>query len=110
MHHDKLEQYRLEQLDEKTIAELQQEMAEGKLTSEELVLMYKENISLSGESINAVLELNPEAVQIAQAMDFERLHKGVRSPLHGIPVLLKDNIDTGDMMHTSAGSLALKDH
>lgn len=110
MHHDKLEQYRLEQLDEKTIAELQLEMAEGKLTSEELVLMYKENISLSGESINAVLELNPEAVQIAQAMDFERLHKGVRSLLHGIPVLLKDNIDTGDMMHTSAGSLALKDH
>lgn len=110
MHHDKLENYRLEQLDEKTIAELQQEMAEGKLSSEELVLMYKENISLSGDSINAVLEVNPEAVQIARAMDFERLHKGIRSPLHGIPVLLKDNMDTGDMMHTSAGSLALKDH
>ncbi|HSP21382.1 MAG TPA: amidase family protein [Planococcus sp. (in: firmicutes)] len=110
MHHKKLEQYRLEQLGDKNIAELQQEMAEGKLTSEELVLMYKENISLSGESINAVLEFNPEAVQIAQALDFERLRKGARSPLHGIPILLKDNMDTGDMMHTSAGSLALKDH
>lgn len=110
MHHKRLEQYRLEQWDEKTIVELQQEMAEGQLTSEELVLMYNENISLSGESINAVLELNPEAVQIAQALDFERLHKGIRSPLHGIPVLLKDNMGTGDMMHTSAGSLALKDH
>ncbi|WKA59548.1 amidase family protein [Planococcus shenhongbingii] len=110
MHHKKLEEYRLNQLDEKTIAELQLELADGNITSEELVLMYKENISLRDKNTNAVLEINPDALQIAQALDFERQHIGVRSPLHGIPVLIKDSMNTKDKMHTSAGSLALKDH
>ncbi len=110
MHHEKLEKYRLEQLNGKSIMALQQAMTKGELTSEEIVLMYKENISLSSKRINAVLEINPEAIQIARAMDFERQQNKVRSPLHGIPVLLKDNMDTADKMHTSAGSLALKNH
>lgn len=110
MHNKKLEKYRLEQLDEMTIAEMQQEMEQGNLTSEELVLMYKENISLHNQHTHAVLELNPDALLIAQALDFERTQNGPRSALHGIPILIKDNIDTRDKMHTSAGSLALKDH
>lgn len=110
MHHKRLEDYRRDRLDEKTIAELQQEMVDGKLSSEELVLMYKENMSLRDQTTNAVLEINPDALQIAQARDFERRQGRVRSPLHGIPILVKDNMDTKDKMHTSAGSLAMKDH
>jgi amidase len=110
MHHKKLEDYRRDRLDEMTIKELQEEMAEGKLSAEELVLMYKENISLRDQNTNAVLEINPDALHIAQARDFERRQGQVRSPLHGIPILLKDNMDTKDKMHTSAGTLALKDH
>jgi amidase len=110
MHQNKLEEYRRDRLDEMTISELQQEMREGNLTSEELVLMYKENISLRDQNTNAVLEINPDALQIAQALDYERQSKGERSPLHGIPILVKDNMNTADKMHTSAGSLALKDH
>lgn len=110
MHQKKLEDYRKGRLDEMTIAEMQQELHEGKVTSEELVLMYKENISLRDKNINAVLEINPDALQIAQALDYERKRSGARGPLHGIPILLKDNMDTGDKMHTSAGSLALENH
>lgn len=110
MHHKKLEEFRKDRLDEMSISELQQEMQNGTLTSEELVLMYKENISRRDKNTAAILELNPDALQIAQALDFERAHKGERSPLHGIPVLVKDNMNTADKMHTSAGSLALKDH
>lgn len=110
MHNKKLENYRQERLDEMTIAEMQEEMAKGELTSEELVLMYKENISLHDEKTQAVLEINPDALLIAQALDFERRQTGPRSALHGIPILVKDNMDTEDKMHTSAGSLALKDH
>lgn len=110
MHNKKMEEYRLERLDEMTIAEMQEEMAQGNLTSEELVMMYKENISLRDKHTNAVLELNPDALLIAQALDFERRQTGPRSVLHGIPILVKDNMDTGDKMHTSAGSLAMRDH
>ena len=110
MHHQKLEDYRKNKLDEMTIAELQAEMEDGNLSSEELVLMYKENISLRDKNTHAVLEINPDALLAAQALDFERKHKGPRSKLHGIPLLLKDNMDTGDKMHTSAGSLAMADH
>lgn len=110
MHHKKLEEYRSSRLDEMTIADMQKELAEGNVTSEELVLMYKENISLRDKNINAVLEISPDALLTAQALDFERQRKGPRSALHGIPVLVKDNMGTGDKMHTSAGSLALKDH
>ncbi len=110
MHSEKLAKFQKERLDELTIADMQQDMANGKITSEELVLMYKETISVRNKDTNAVLELNPDALMIAQALDFERQQKGPRSLLHGIPILLKDNIDTGDKMHTSAGSLALEDH
>lgn len=110
MHDKKLEKYRKERLDEMTLAEMQKELTEGNVTSEELVLMYKENISTRDHHTNAVLEINPDALQIAQALDFERQVKGERSFLHGIPILIKDNMDSGDKMHTSAGSLGLKEH
>ena len=110
MHQQKLEDYRKERLDEMTISEMQEEMQAGNITSEELVLMYKENISLRDKNINSILEINPDALQIAQSLDFERQRKGARGPLHGIPVVVKDNMDTADKMHTSAGSLALEKH
>ncbi len=87
-------------------------MEAGKLTSRELTLMYINRIALydkQGPCINSVLEINPDALHIAEAMDVERQVKGPRGPLHGIPVLIKDNIDTFDKMHTSAGSIALAD-
>ncbi|WP_369404834.1 amidase family protein [Piscibacillus salipiscarius] len=63
-----------------------------------------------GPNINSIAEINPDALFIAESLDVERKEQGPRGPLHGIPVVLKDNIDTGDKMHTTAGSLALKDH
>ncbi|MGM0902170.1 MAG: amidase family protein [Bacillota bacterium] len=98
-------------LPEATIDEMQNKMASGELTSKQLVLMYLSriaNFDKSGPSINAILEINPDALHIAEALDAERNERGPRGPLHGIPVLLKDNIDTHDKMHTSAGSLALE--
>ncbi|WP_141505767.1 amidase family protein [Paenibacillus luteus] len=95
---------------EATISSVQEALEAGELTSRELVLMYFERIAAhdkDGLTINSVLELNPDALFIATALDNERLAKGPRGPLHGIPILLKDNINTGDLMHTSAGSLAL---
>ena len=97
-------------LEEAPIRQLQDVMSSGRTTSRELVWAYIERIGQydrQGPSLNSVLELNPEALFIAEALDQERAQKGTRGPLHGIPVLLKDNIDTADMMHTSAGSLAL---
>ncbi|MDP3486392.1 MAG: amidase family protein, partial [Bacillota bacterium] len=99
-------------LQEGTIHSLQQAMEIGKLSSRELVLYYMDRIarfSSSGPKLNAVLELNPDAVYQAEALDQERRHSGPRGALHGIPVLLKDNIDTWDKLHTSAGSIALAD-
>jgi amidase len=98
---------------ETTIADLQREMAAGRLTSEQLVQMYLERIAAydkAGPKLNAVLEINPDALFIAAALDRERKTTGPRGPLHGIPVLIKDNINTGDMLHTSAGSLSLKEN
>lgn len=97
-------------LEEATIAELAKGMAEGSLTAEALTLHYLERIATidkQGPKLNAVLEVNPDALLIARALDRERQVSGPRGPLYGIPVLLKDNIDTGDKQHTSAGSLAL---
>ena len=97
-------------IEEATISELQEMMASAKLTSRDLVKAYINRIALydgGGPALNSVLELNPDALFIAEALDLERRRKGSRGPLHGIPILVKDNIDTGDMMHTSAGSLAL---
>lgn len=105
-----LEELRKNWLDEATIHQMQEKMASGDLTAEGLVLMYMKNISLRDQNVNAILEINPQALQIAQALDYERAIKGPRSLLHGIPVLLKDNVDTGDHMHTSAGSLAMQHH
>jgi amidase len=97
-------------LEEKTIAELQEMMASGQQTSEGLVALYLrriEEIDRNGPRLNSVLETNPDALTIARELDRERREKGPRGPLHGIPVLIKDNIDTGDSMETTAGSLAL---
>jgi amidase len=97
-------------LNEATIAQLQAMMQSGALTSSRLVSFYLSRIRAldqSGPGVNSVLELNPEAREIAAELDAERRRKGPRGPLHGIPVLLKDNIDTGDRMQTAAGSLAL---
>jgi amidase len=95
---------------EATVAQLQAEMAAGRLTSEQLTRAYIERIHAldsSGPGVNAIMELNPDALALARKADELRRHGVVLGPLHGIPVLLKDNIDTGDKMQTSAGSFAL---
>lgn len=95
---------------EATIADLQARMQRGELSAHRLVQHYLERIAAldrAGPTLNAIIELNPDALAIADALDAERTRGRVRGPLHGIPVLLKDNIDTADRMHTSAGSLAL---
>jgi amidase len=98
------------QLQEVTIAELQNAMAQGQLTSRQLTEMYIariHEIDQNGPTLNAVIEINPDALEIATALDNERAQGNVRGPLHGIPILLKDNIATLDRMQTTAGSLAL---
>lgn len=92
---------------ETDITTLQKAMEAGEIRAAELVALYVKRIEKYNKHINAVLEINPDALQIAQELDDERQNQGSRGPLHGIPILLKDNIDTGDRMHTSAGSLAL---
>ena len=99
------------ELNELTLLELQQKMTSGAYTSRDLTQMYLDRIAAidkSGPRINAVIEVNPDALAIAQALDQERQAGKVRGPLHGIPVLIKDNIDTADNMMTTAGSLALE--
>jgi amidase len=96
--------------EEATIAELQAAMEAGKLTSRRLVEAYIQRIrqiDLSGVQLNSVIEVNPDALAIADRLDRERRSKGPRGPLHGIPVLVKDNFATDDQMETAAGSLAL---
>jgi amidase len=98
------------ELDEITISELQEGMKSGRFTAQSLVEKYSgriDEIDKRGPAINAIIELNPEAIAIAGTLDQERKAKGPRGPLHGIPVLIKDNIDTADRMMTTAGSLAL---
>ncbi|KFN03757.1 amidase family protein [Bacillus clarus] len=98
---------------ELTIRDIQTAMEEGVLTSKELVMYYLHRIAKydqDGPKINSILEINPDAIFGAEALDHERKTKGVRGPLHGIPVLLKDNIETNDSMHTSAGTIALEDY
>ncbi|MEP6850151.1 MAG: amidase [Acidobacteriota bacterium] len=97
------------ELVEVTIPQLQAKMRSGQLTSRRLVEMYLERIKQVDPKTRAVLELNPDALAIADALDKERKKGKMRSQLHGIPVLIKDNIDTADKMHTTAGSLALLD-
>src|SRR5690606_34749631 len=94
---------------EATIDDIQEKYTKNELTAKELVLMYLHRISTYDATLKSILEINPDALQIAMALDVERKVNGPRGPLHGIPVLLKDNLDTNDKMHTSAGSLALAD-
>ncbi|KFZ26264.1 MAG: Glutamyl-tRNA(Gln) amidotransferase subunit A [Candidatus Izimaplasma bacterium HR2] len=98
---------------EKNILELQEALNSGIITSRDLVLIYMDrivNIDNGKINYNSVLEVNPDALNIASVLDKERLIGKVRGLMHGIPVILKDNINTMDKMHTTAGSLALKDN
>ncbi len=98
------------EFDEITIGELQDGMKSGKYSARAIAKKYLERIAAvdkSGPMVNSVIETNPDALQIAEALDKERKEKGARGPLHGIPVLIKDNIATADRMQTTAGSLAL---
>ena len=100
-------------LNEVTIADLQQKMKTGELTSRSVTERYLNRIKAmdkAGPKLNSVIETNPDALTIADAMDQERKAGKVRGPLHGIPVLIKDNIDTADKMATSAGSIALAEN
>jgi amidase len=98
------------ELEEATIADLQAGMASGKWTARSITQAYLERIAeldRKGPTLRHVIEVNPEALAIADALDRERKAGNVRGPLHGIPILLKDNVDTADKMTTTAGSLAL---
>ena len=95
---------------ESTIAELQEAMRSGRHTARSITRAFLDRIGAvdkKGPALNSVIELNPDALTIADALDRERKAQGVRGPLHGIPLLIKDNIDTADRMATTAGSLAL---
>jgi amidase len=98
------------EFEEITIAELQESMKSGKNTARSIAEKYLERIDAvdkHGPAVNSVIETNPDALAIAEALDKERKEKGPRGPLHGVPILIKDNIDTHDRMMTTAGSLAL---
>jgi len=96
-------------VDEATIRELQAAMASGELTSRGLTETYLARIEAVDPTLRSVLETNPDALEVADGMDAERNSGSVRGSLHGIPVLVKDNIDTADRMKTTAGSFALGD-
>ena len=98
------------EFEDATLEDLQRRMTAGALSARRLAAAYLARIDAldrQGPALRHVLETNPETLAIAEALDAERRAKGPRGPLHGIPVLLKDNLDTGDMMTTTAGSLAL---
>ena len=98
-------------LEEATIADLQRDMVAGRRTARSIAQGYIdriESLDRKGPSLRAILEINPDALSIAEDLDRERKARGVRGPLHGIPVLIKDNIDTADRMTTTAGSYALE--
>jgi amidase len=98
------------ELDEITIDAVQKAFESGQYSSRSLTEKYLKRIAeidKAGPKINSVIELNPDALRIAETLDQERKSKKLRGPLHGVPVLIKDNIDTGDRMNTTAGSLAL---
>ncbi|HPE76775.1 MAG TPA: amidase, partial [Draconibacterium sp.] len=96
------------EFNEITIDELQQKMKVGELTSVEICQKYVDRIKLVDPVLKSVIEVNPDALEIAKHMDEERRTGKIRGPLHGIPILFKDNIDTGDKMQTTAGSMALE--
>ncbi|HWW89023.1 MAG TPA: amidase family protein, partial [Vicinamibacterales bacterium] len=97
-------------LEEASIADLQQRMQSGRETAKSLTEKYLariEAIDRNGPALHSVIETNPDALSIADRLDEERRARGPRGPLHGIPILIKDNISTADRMMTTAGSLAL---
>ena len=96
-------------IEEKTVAELQAAMGSGEVTSKQLVEIYLKRIKEIDPKIKSVIEVNPDALKIAEEADNERKSGKLRGPMHGIPVVIKDNIDTADKMRTTAGSLALVD-
>ena len=99
-------------VEEKDLATLAEDLGSGKVTSRQLVQAYLERVEAidrRGPALNSVIEINPDAISIAEQLDVERKKKGPRGPLHGLPILIKDNIDTADKMRTTAGSLALVD-
>src|SRR5262245_1176943 len=98
-------------LEEATAAQLQDAMTSGRYTAHQIADMYLrriEEIDRNGPTLRSVIEINPDALAIADALDAERKAKGPRGPLHGIPILIKENIGTADTMMTTAGSLALE--
>src|SRR5829696_1225363 len=98
-------------LDEVTAVQLQDWMSSGRYSSRQIAEIYLrriEEIDRRGPELRSVVEINPDALSIADALDAERKSKGPRGPLHGVPILIKDNIDTADKMATTAGSLALE--
>ncbi|MEJ1239560.1 amidase [Chryseolinea sp. T2] len=98
-------------LEESDITSMLQQMKDGKLTSRKICELYLERIEQkdrNGPALNSVIEINPDALSIADERDRERAEGRLRGPLHGIPILIKDNIDTGDKMMTTAGALALE--
>ncbi len=98
--------------EELTVSDLEKRLKNGELTAVHLAQLYLEHIESidrNGPALRSVIEVNPDALAIAKALDAEYKAKGPRGPLHGVPVLLKDNIDTADRMQTTAGSLALLD-
>jgi amidase len=96
-------------LGEATVTELQDSMKSGRLSSAKITEKYLDRIKTIDKNLNSIIELNPDAERIAEELDKERKSGRIRSMLHGVPILLKDNIDTADKMHTTAGSLALLD-
>ena len=99
------------ELEEATIADLQAGMSSGRMTSHSITQLYMariEELDRKGPTLRHVLEVNPDALSIADSLDRERKSGRVRGPLHGVPILIKDNIDTADRMTTTAGSLALE--
>ena len=99
----------MKNFEEATVAELQAAMQRGQLTSESLTNWYLARIRTIDPKVNSIIEVNPDAVAVARQRDRERRNRTVKGPLHGIPVVIKDNIDTADKMKTTAGSLALLD-
>jgi len=100
----------LDRLDRATMDDIALALERRTVSSRELVEAHTARISEHDARLGAVIELNPDAVAIAGQRDAERAAGTLRGPLHGIPVMVKDNLDTGDRMRTSAGSLALADH
>jgi amidase len=101
------------ELNEETISSLQEKMVSGKYSSEQVTKLYLDRIAAidkKGPALNSLIEINPDALSIAKSMDEERKAGKTRGPLHGIPVLIKDNINTGDKMQTTAGALAMQGH